>query len=1259
MTHFRFSFFAVLFLLTSYSSVFSQIAHESFDARTELLRAVDVPNSPEAQAFTKYGDVDVSLYTGTPNVQVPIYTHSGRELDLPMALTYDASGIKVEQLATNVGLGWNLNIGGRISRIVNGFPDDYHSLPTASLPGTSFPYKTMFDTTEEHDVQEKILNYSQNNTEFANEPDAIAYLQFIKHVSTNYYDTQPDYFSFNALGISETFVIDVATLEARALNNPRIKAEYTKQSGSDSPITKWIITNEDGTEFHFEVAEITGAELTTSWSPAAMNGKRRTYNSSWLLTKIVSPSNKDIYQFTYQDLGTWAQAAQATTIASVINIVQALSPPPQGSSINLNASPTRNSGNLDTNYKLKQYGLSQISHNSQVIAKFNLGSRYDLGIASRVNEINIYSHYENQNSNTLFKSFDLIYSYFKTPQVTGVPNSSTNKNLIRLKLDEVAIEDKALNTIASYHFEYLLEDAIVSRTSTAQDYYGYYRGGAEQGVLYPATNWSNVNDGADRSPNFEYGKMGLLSRMSYPTGGYTEFEYEPHTSRDTSTGQGSSHPEAVFQGLANYNLDGGSTMPEGGNFDATWCNTPGCKDTYLSTGIPNIENRVFYISQDRLCQLRIKMTGPQFDLGKWLLIFKRDDITSCSNSSTPLPINEITGENNNFPGWTNATQNVVHYNNASSNYDYEENIFLEAGCYQIVMINPEAGSRQEVIIGYDDIIVEGENGQTSTTAVEKAGPRIASIKNYTDEDVLALHKSYGYSTAGGKIISKPQYEYVTTQYAYDSGATFYPEYKVLNRLSYVSGLDKPHIGYENVSETIVDYTGEESSMVMRHRFNTATSGNYRNGVWNYYINEKQTANFYSANYELGKLFSLAEKGTILHNDDTQSYNIKYVDKFEYKQKNYYQNDGVYLMIDESKGNMYPVPVRDDSDPNNIYYRIELVSTVAWSQYPGPGWASLVTAQPPVNACLDNAEDDNFCGNPELFSPDIGRASLQITKAYGNVGYMTNETKAEAQDHMISNGHGYLLNDVIAVETKYEYYEDIVEGEDLPSFLLKEMSTTKSNGDVIKKEFLYPDNLPSEYPSLITNNILNRPIQNFYYKNDQLLSAQKTQYDGLFPEVLKTAKGGDGVTNLEDRISYDAYRNGNIVQISQADGSPVSYIWGYNNRYVIAKLENITYTEIESHVANLQSISNLDKDNCTNSNCYEEQLRVALNNLRSIVPQGLVTTYTYDPLVGVTSITNPTGESMYYEYDAYHRLKFIRDNDYNILSKNEYNYRSQN
>ena len=82
-----------------------------------------IPSTPESKGFAKYVDTPVSLYTGTPDISVPIYTVKIGKLSLPITLSYHATGIQVSQEATWVGLGWNLIAGGSISYIPVGGND--------------------------------------------------------------------------------------------------------------------------------------------------------------------------------------------------------------------------------------------------------------------------------------------------------------------------------------------------------------------------------------------------------------------------------------------------------------------------------------------------------------------------------------------------------------------------------------------------------------------------------------------------------------------------------------------------------------------------------------------------------------------------------------------------------------------------------------------------------------------------------------------------------------------------------------------------------------------------------------------------------------------------------------------------------------------------------------------------------------------------------------------------------------------------------
>ncbi len=66
----------------------------------------------------------------------------------------------------------------------------------------------------------------------------------------------------------------------------------------------------------------------------------------------------------------------------------------------------------------------------------------------------------------------------------------------------------------------------------------------------------------------------------------------------------------------------------------------------------------------------------------------------------------------------------------------------------------------------------------------------------------------------------------------------------------------------------------------------------------------------------------------------------------------------------------------------------------------------------------------------------------------------------------------------------------------------------------------------------------------------------------------------------------------------------------------------------------------------------------IDELRLYPAAAQMTTYTYDPLVGMTSQCDANNRITYFEYDAFSRLNLVRDHDKKILKKICYNYAGQ-
>ncbi|WP_165903901.1 RHS repeat domain-containing protein [Hymenobacter gummosus] len=136
---------------------------------------------------------------------------------------------------------------------------------------------------------------------------------------------------------------------------------------------------------------------------------------------------------------------------------------------------------------------------------------------------------------------------------------------------------------------------------------------------------------------------------------------------------------------------------------------------------------------------------------------------------------------------------------------------------------------------------------------------------------------------------------------------------------------------------------------------------------------------------------------------------------------------------------------------------------------------------------------------------------------------------------------------------------------------------------------------------------------------------------------------------DDSITYQL-RTGLLQQRLKPHLPATVYVWGYNRTHVIAQIENATYAQVQT----VLSQATLDRLQGPNPGT-DEQVRQLLAPLRTALPQARVTSYTYLPLVGMTSQTDPSGRISFYEYDALGRLLRTRDEQGRLLAEQEYHY----
>lgn len=206
------------------------------------------------------------------------------------------------------------------------------------------------------------------------------------------------------------------------------------------------------------------------------------------------------------------------------------------------------------------------------------------------------------------------------------------------------------------------------------------------------------------------------------------------------------------------------------------------------------------------------------------------------------------------------------------------------------------------------------------------------------------------------------------------------------------------------------------------------------------------------------------------------------------------------------------------------------------------------------------------------------------------------------------------------------------------------SSTDALGKVTKTEFDY---------QTINNAIVNTQSHNYVNGNlkEQILNTYGSQGD-LIKVEFKTPD-----MNAYEKIGNEntKYINGLLRGYMQPDGTPVTLVYGYLDTQIIAKIVNVDANVFYS--GSYQSIlNNLDMYSTQwHANYSEANLKTALNGLRTTFPNAMVTTYTYKPMVGISSITDENGKTATFEYDTFNRLAVVKDHIGNILNEYQYNF----
>ena len=473
--------------------------------------------APNAAALGKYGDYSVGNFTGVPDISIPIYTVQEGSLSLPIGLSYHASGLKVAEMASWVGAGWSLNAGGIITRTVQGIRDE-------AYPGGYFYKAAYLETRVNQAGSDPALNSILNN-----------------EIASSEIDGEPDMFSFNVSGYTGKFYID-KNHEVQTIPKQDIKIEIDSDLSGEGFLGFTIIPP-DGTRYIFGRTQLPDA----SWNEAYEKTKQQDqgpqdpvekYITSWYIVKIETADKKYSIAFTYDNEAySYLNAASGKyTFQSACGQSQATE------TFSYNSLMGSYHHVFRTNVEGKK--ISQIKTTTTEVNFISTNVRTDLD----------YYYYATPYWNNYAKSldkieiktgdrcqkFDFLYTYFQD-NITPLSNPGIAPSVAKkLKLESLIQKSCDDTTIVNPPYTFTYEgNFLPHRMHKGIDHWGYYNGATSNEtntfnfppttVTIPGTTQPFNQGSSNRETNETEMKKGVLTDITFPTGGKTTFTYEANT----------------------------------------------------------------------------------------------------------------------------------------------------------------------------------------------------------------------------------------------------------------------------------------------------------------------------------------------------------------------------------------------------------------------------------------------------------------------------------------------------------------------------------------------------------------------------------------------------------------------------------------------------------------------------------------------------------------------------------------------------------
>lgn len=520
--------------------------------------------SPTATQLCEFGEVPVSPFTGVPQIDIPLYTiHEGPH-EFPLKLSYHSGGVRPDQYPGWTGVGWSLIAGGCISRVVYGMPDEYDNSLQNYITQSGYYYR--------HGVL---------NTPYWNDAQYIAD-NLLENI-TDYYDTEPDEFSFNFLDYHGKFYLsDDGQWRVQCDRDVKIEfhdndtdnnfidpfvgmchTNFIESQGYDigysHAFKRFDIIGEDGTRYIFG-----GSNTAIEYSVNFVVQSRCDYTATtWYLTRIEYADGRNI-QLDYEEHNEHGNTTFEAQLGINYNKITNMSLSTQGvdwyddvfnslidsidiyngmlikpcyltsiTSSNVHVSFNRER-NLAMEYDLDRYikpsWLRHVHDNTPTRPIGNFMPMLYENSVERDSKLGVEPRPEDYKDS-------FVYTALQRFLLTNISIRTNYDSIIRFiglgygydadynraYLESVDFLGAGESSEGRYSMEYYKRDLLPPLLADKTDHWGYYNGRKANAANYSV--YYNYKQPADDPECYLYG---TLSKLTYPTGGYARFEFGCH-----------------------------------------------------------------------------------------------------------------------------------------------------------------------------------------------------------------------------------------------------------------------------------------------------------------------------------------------------------------------------------------------------------------------------------------------------------------------------------------------------------------------------------------------------------------------------------------------------------------------------------------------------------------------------------------------------------------------------------------------------------